>query len=72
MPLGTAAHLTDTATLSGGVNPTGTITFTLYQGSTKLDTETVPVRGNGSYTTPTGYSLSVQCRVGRLSVGRQL
>ena len=57
VPLGTAAHLTDTATLSGGVNPTGTITFTLYQGSTKLDTETVTVTGNGTYTTPTGYSL---------------
>ncbi len=58
VPLGTAASLTDTATLAGGANPTGTITFTLYQGSTKLETETVTVRGDGSYTTPTSYSLS--------------
>ncbi len=58
VPMGTAASLTDTATLAGGWDPTGTITFTLYQGSTKLETETVTVRGNGSYTTPSSYSLS--------------
>ena len=33
--------LNDTAVLSGGYHPTGTITFTLYQGSTLVDTETV-------------------------------
>ena len=49
--------LNDTAVLSGGYYETGTITFTLYQGSTLVDTETVPVSGNGSYTTPTGYTL---------------
>src|SRR5262249_17036388 len=42
--LGTSAvTLQDTATLSGGYNPTGTITFTLYQGSTLVHTETVTV-----------------------------
>ena len=29
--VGSGAKLTDSATLSGGLNPTGTITFTLYQ-----------------------------------------
>ena len=52
--------LTDSATLSGGFNPTGTITFTLFQngGTTPVDTETVTVSGNGTYTTPTGFTLS--------------
>jgi uncharacterized repeat protein (TIGR01451 family) len=51
--------LTDTATLSGGYNPTGTITFTLFfnGGSTAVDTETVTVSGNGTYKTPTGFTL---------------
>ena len=49
--------LTDTATLSGGYAPTGTITFTLVFGATTVDTETVPVSGNGTYTTPVGYTL---------------
>ena len=51
--------LTDTATLAGGFNPTGTITFTLFQngGTTPVDTETVTVNGNGTYTTPTGFTL---------------
>ena len=31
--------LTDLATLSGGYHPTGTITFTLFRGSTLLHTE---------------------------------
>jgi hypothetical protein len=57
--LGTSSvTLKDTAVLSGGYNETGSITFTLYQGNTLLDTETVPVSGNGSYTTPTGYTLA--------------
>jgi ELWxxDGT repeat protein len=49
--------LTDSAVLSGGYNETGTITFTLYRGSTLVDTETVPVNGDGTYATPTGYTL---------------
>ena len=39
--LGTSpVTLKDTANLTGGYHPTGTITFTLYQGSTLVDTET--------------------------------
>ncbi|MDB5357471.1 MAG: hypothetical protein JWN24_3924 [Phycisphaerales bacterium] len=54
----TPPTLIDAATLSGGFNPTGTIIFTLYNGSNVLvDTETVTVNGNGTYTTPTGYML---------------
>jgi hypothetical protein len=58
--LGTSAvTLKDTAVLSGGSHPTGAITFTLFYngGTTPVDTETVTVSGNGTYTTPTGYSL---------------
>jgi len=58
--LGTSSvTLKDTAVLSGGYSPTGTITFTLYySGATNpVDTEEATVSGNGSYTTPTGYSL---------------
>jgi hypothetical protein len=53
----TSTTLKDSATLAGGSSPTGTITFTLYLGSSLLDTETVAVNGNGTYTTPTGYTL---------------
>ena len=55
----TATTLTDSAVLSGGSDPTGTITFTLYYngGATPVDTETATVNGNGAYTTPTGYAL---------------
>jgi hypothetical protein len=49
--------LKDSATLSGGYHPTGTITLTLVFGSTSVDTETVPVNGNGTYSTPTGFTL---------------
>ena len=51
--------LKDSGTLTGGVNPTGTLTFTLYapNGTTVLHTESVTVNGNGTYTTPTGYTL---------------
>ena len=52
--------LNDTAVLAGGYDETGTITFTLFDGSTKVDTETVAVNGNGNYTTPTGYTLADQ------------
>ena len=55
--------VTDAATLTGGSSPTGTITFNLYGPSgtadcsgTPVDTETAAVTGNGSYTTPTGYT----------------
>ena len=42
--------------LTGGDNPTGTITFTLTgPGGNVLDTETTTVNGNGIYTTPTGF-----------------
>ena len=51
--------LTDSATLSLGSSPTGTITFTLFApgGVTPIDTETVTVNGNGTYNTPTGFTL---------------
>ena len=50
--------LKDSAVLSGGYFPTGTITFTLVApGGATVDTETVTVNGNGTYTTPTGYTL---------------
>jgi uncharacterized repeat protein (TIGR03803 family) len=56
--LGSGAKLTDLANLSGGFNPTGTITFTLYapDNVTIVDSETATVDGNGSYFTPTGYA----------------
>ena len=49
--------LEDSAVLSGYF-PTGTITFTLYSGTTLLDTEPVSVSGNGTYTTRT----ATRCR----------
>lgn len=51
--IGGSVH--DTATLSGGNNPTGTITFTAYGpddatcSGTAAFTSTVPVNGNGNY-----------------------
>jgi hypothetical protein len=53
--------LKDTATLSGGYFPTGTISFDLFDPSNAVvDTETVPVNGgNASYTTPGGFTPSV-------------
>jgi uncharacterized repeat protein (TIGR01451 family) len=52
--VGTAV-LSDTATLTGGDNPTGTLTFTLTQpdGST-VPGGTVPVTGDRAYSAPTG------------------
>ena len=48
--------LKDAATLAGGFNPTGSITFTLYDpANTAAGTETVAVAGNGTYTTPNGF-----------------
>ena len=58
----TSVTLKDTAVLSGGHSPTGTITFTLYDGSKLVDTETATVNGNGSYTTPTGYACPPRAR----------
>jgi hypothetical protein len=57
--LGTASPtLTDSAVLSGGVSPTGTLTFTLVgPANVTVDTETVTVNGAGTYTTPVGFSL---------------
>jgi hypothetical protein len=51
--------LTDSATLAGN-NPVGTITWTLMGpgGVTPIDTETVTVNGNGTYSTPVGFTLS--------------
>jgi hypothetical protein len=53
------AAVKDTATLSDGHSPTGTITFNLYGPSatancstTAVDTEKVTVTGDGSYTSP--------------------
>ena len=38
------------------MSETGTITFTLYSPSNAVvETETVAVNGNGSYTTPNGF-----------------
>ena len=53
--IGSGARLTDTAMLFGGFNPTGTITFTLYDPSNvAVYTDVVTVNGNGSYDTSTG------------------
>lgn len=49
--------LTDVAVLSGGYNPTGTLTFSLSLNATVVDTETVTVNGNGTYPTPTGFTV---------------
>jgi hypothetical protein len=51
------ALVTDTATLSGGFFPTGDITFQLFDPSnTLVDTELVATNGNGTYTTPVGFT----------------
>jgi len=53
--------LNDSATLSDGFNPTGTITFNLYRPSdptcsgTPAFTNVVPVNGNGTYPTSSGF-----------------
>ncbi len=54
--LGTGETLTDSVTLSGGDNPSGTITFVLFDPSGNVvDAESVAVNGNGTYTTPDGF-----------------
>jgi hypothetical protein len=60
----TTVTLKDSAVLSGGYSPAGTITFTLVApGGATVDTETVTVNGNGTYTTPTGYTLPTSSTV---------
>jgi hypothetical protein len=54
----TPLTLTDSAVLAGGFHPAGTITFTLFDGAVLVDTETVNVHGNATYTTPTGYAVA--------------
>ncbi len=56
---GSGNDLTDTATLAGGVTPTGTITFKLFAdngnggcGTQVGNSVTATVSGNGSYTSP--------------------
>jgi uncharacterized repeat protein (TIGR01451 family) len=50
--------LTDSATLSGGNDPTGTITFELFHDGIMVHTETVAVNnGNNTYVTLTGFTL---------------
>jgi len=57
-PVGVGGAIHDTATLSGGVNPTGTITFAVYGpadpncGAAAVFTATVPVAGAGNYDSP--------------------
>ena len=60
-PAGTV--LTDQATLSGGVNPTGSITFRLYgpndascSGAPVFTSNAIAVNGNGTYTSAPGYA----------------
>jgi hypothetical protein len=57
--VGTGVPLTDSATLDGGFNPTGTITFQLFApaalGGGIVHTEVVMVNGNGTYSTPNGF-----------------
>src|SRR5262249_31901046 len=62
----TAPTLKDSATLSGGYFGTGTITFKLFgpDGTTVVDTETAAVHGNGTYSTPTGFTLPTTGTVG--------
>ena len=51
-PVTVDSPISDTATLSGGFNPTGTITFHLFSDaacSTQVFTSTVSVNGNGNY-----------------------
>jgi hypothetical protein len=55
--IGNGAKLTDSATLSGSNAATGSITFKLYgpDGTSVVDTESAPVNGDGTYSTPNGF-----------------
>src|SRR5262245_40590858 len=58
LPAPVPTVLTDSAVLSGGFNPTGSMVFMLTgPNGVTLDTETVSVNGNGTYSTPTGFRL---------------
>ncbi|HYV35475.1 MAG TPA: SdrD B-like domain-containing protein [Gemmataceae bacterium] len=62
---GSSQIIKDAATLAGGYSATGSITFTLYNPSHQVvDTETVTVNGNGTYTTPVGYTLTAGAATG--------
>lgn len=54
------SQITDTAHLGGGVNPTGTITFTAFNNAqcsgTPVFTDTETVNGNGDYTTDPAFT----------------
>ena len=54
-----AVTFSDSAVLAGGYDPIGSITFTLTNpaGEATVDTETVSVNNNGTYSTQTGYTL---------------
>src|SRR5205807_8698245 len=53
--LGSGVRLNDTATLSGGFTPRGTIVFTLFAPNGAVAyTDTVSVSGNGAYDTSIG------------------
>ena len=55
-PVTVGSNIHDTATLSGGYDPTGTITFTLYRTSsckTQVTSSHVSVTGNGRYASGT-------------------
>lgn len=57
--------LKDSASLSGGFNPTGNITFKLYDpndascSASPVFTSMVTVNGNGTYNTPTGFTSNI-------------
>jgi hypothetical protein len=53
--IGSGLKMNDSALLSGGFNPTGTITFSLHNSSNiVVYTDVVTVNGNGTYTTASG------------------
>ena len=56
---GSPPVLKDSATLTGGFHETGNVVFSLYApgGVSPAYTETVTVSGNGTYSTPVGYTL---------------
>jgi hypothetical protein len=61
----TGQSITDTATLSGGTNPTGTITFRLYgpnddncANAPIFTSNAVAVNGNGSYPSSPGFTVT--------------
>src|SRR5260370_40659628 len=55
----TPITLRDSAVLSGGLKPTGTITFTLVFNVATIDTGTVTVNDAGTYNTTTASTLPI-------------